>query len=64
MDIESKAYRIRSGGTGQAEIIDKGTGRATYVPLSRVPSVHELAMMKESDLNRALARLAHHHVTF
>ncbi len=47
MNVESKAYRIRSAPGAQAEITAKATGRAAYVARSTLPSLQSLAMMHE-----------------
>lgn len=55
MDIESKAYRLRSAPRSQAEVTSKATGHSAYVARSTLPSIHSLAMMHERQFDRICA---------
>jgi len=58
MDIETKAYQLRSTGiAGQVEIRNKTAGRSSYVRAQDLPSAHSLAMMHENAFNQLCAGL-------
>ena len=58
MDIESKAWRVRSSEVvvDHVEITSKRSNTSRYVPFANLPGNHNaMAMMKEADFDRAIA---------
>lgn len=55
MNIESKAYRVKSALGGQVEVSKKASAQIAFVERSSLPSVHELAAMSERQFDKICA---------
>jgi hypothetical protein len=55
MNIESKAYKLRSALGARVEVIRKADGATVYVPRSDLPGIAALGAMHERDFDAACA---------
>ena len=56
MDISSKRFNVKSDGFGGVTVRDRNAPyHSRTVKLSDLPTVNEMALMKEADFDRALA---------
>ena len=57
MDISSKRFNIQSDGFGNVNVRDRDAPFHVHtVKVSDVPTVHQMAMMKERDFDRAVSK--------
>lgn len=63
MNIDTKAWSVRSYNDGYAHITQRASGVIRTVPRSALPSVETLAMMHELTFNRTMRNAFHEAAT-